>query len=78
MPEAFDPYYTWPGIPPKDQPPNHYRLLGVERFEPAGQVEREFLVVPAQAPILTSRSTHCPIVAHRIRPTGILFSGQPA
>jgi formylglycine-generating enzyme required for sulfatase activity len=33
MPEAFDPYYTWLGIPPKDQPPNHYRLLGVERFE---------------------------------------------
>jgi serine/threonine protein kinase/anti-sigma factor RsiW len=30
---AFDPYYQWLGIPPKDQPPNHYRLLGVERFE---------------------------------------------
>ena len=30
---TFDPYYKWLGIPPKDQPPNHYRLLGVERFE---------------------------------------------
>ncbi|MBI2480678.1 MAG: serine/threonine protein kinase [Planctomycetia bacterium] len=29
----FDPYYYWLGIPPKDQPPNHYRLLGIERFE---------------------------------------------
>jgi hypothetical protein len=29
----FDPYYTWLGIPPKDQPPTHYRLLGVECFE---------------------------------------------
>src|SRR5437762_13087155 len=29
----FDPYYTWLGIPPKDQPPTHYRLLGVELFE---------------------------------------------
>jgi len=29
----FDPYYKWLGIPPKDQPPNHYRLLGLERFE---------------------------------------------
>ncbi|HUG69376.1 MAG TPA: serine/threonine-protein kinase [Pirellulaceae bacterium] len=29
----FDPYYHWLGIPPKDQPPNHYRLLGIERFE---------------------------------------------
>ena len=30
----FDPYHKWLGIPPKDQPPNHYRLLGVELFEP--------------------------------------------
>jgi len=33
MAEPFDPYYRWLGIPPKDQPPNHYRLLGLERFE---------------------------------------------
>ena len=32
-PQAFDPYYQWLGIAPKDQPPNHYRLLGVDRFE---------------------------------------------
>lgn len=31
--ESFDPYHRWLGIPPKDQPPDHYRLLGVERFE---------------------------------------------
>src|SRR5581483_1183243 len=29
----FDPYYQWLGIPPKDQPPNHYRLLAIELFE---------------------------------------------
>jgi serine/threonine protein kinase len=29
----FDPYCQWLGIPPKDQPPHHYRLLGIERFE---------------------------------------------
>jgi len=29
----FDPYYKWLGIPPKDQPPHHYRLLGIELFE---------------------------------------------
>lgn len=29
----FDPYYQWLGIPAKDQPANHYRLLGVELFE---------------------------------------------
>jgi hypothetical protein len=33
MTEQFDPYYKWLGIPPKDQPPNHYRLLGIEAFE---------------------------------------------
>lgn len=33
MPEAFDPYYRWLGIPPTEQPPNHYRLIGVELFE---------------------------------------------
>ncbi|HQU45105.1 MAG TPA: hypothetical protein PK867_19985 [Pirellulales bacterium] len=33
MMQAFDPYHKWLGIPPKDQPPNHYRLLGIELFE---------------------------------------------
>lgn len=29
----FDPYHKWLGIPPDDQPPNHYRLLGINPFE---------------------------------------------
>jgi hypothetical protein len=29
----FDPYHKWLGIPPVEQPPDHYRLLGVQRFE---------------------------------------------
>ena len=29
----FDPYHKWLGIVPKDRPPHHYRLLGVEIFE---------------------------------------------
>ena len=29
----FDPYYKWLAIPPKDQPPNYYRLLALEVFE---------------------------------------------
>lgn len=33
MSDSFDPYYIWLGIPPKDQPPNHYRLLGLENLE---------------------------------------------
>lgn len=31
--DRFDPYHKWLDIQPKDQPPNHYRLLGIERFE---------------------------------------------
>lgn len=30
---AFDPYHKWLGIPREDQPPNHYRLLGLNAFE---------------------------------------------
>src|ERR1700722_7279160 len=28
----FDPYHKWLGIAPKDQPPNLYRLLGIDMF----------------------------------------------
>ena len=38
MTERFDPYYKWLGIAPKDQPPNHYRLLGIDLFEEDGEV----------------------------------------
>ena len=30
---AFDPYHKWLGIPPAEQPANHYRLLGLTLFE---------------------------------------------
>ena len=33
MDDAFDPYYTWLGIPSDEQPADHYRLLGIRRFE---------------------------------------------
>ena len=33
MPSPFDPYYTWLGIPAAEQPPHHYRLLGLSPFE---------------------------------------------
>ncbi len=31
--QAFDPYHRWLGIPPAEQPPNDYRLLGLALFE---------------------------------------------
>ena len=37
-PESFDPYHTWLGIPPEEQPGNHYRLLGVRLFEDKPEV----------------------------------------
>src|SRR5271170_1777353 len=33
MSDAFDAYYNWLSIPADEQPPNHYRLLGVKEFE---------------------------------------------
>ncbi|MFO0816609.1 MAG: hypothetical protein U1A77_01630 [Pirellulales bacterium] len=35
---TFDPYHQWLGIPPREQPPNHYRLLGIDLFESNGDV----------------------------------------
>lgn len=31
--DAFDPYHKWLGIPPHEQPPNYYRLLGLSPLE---------------------------------------------
>jgi hypothetical protein len=36
--DKFDPYHKWFGIPPSQQPPTHYRLLGLEPFEPDREV----------------------------------------
>ncbi len=33
MTDNFDSYYIWLGIPPDEQPPNHYRLLAINQFE---------------------------------------------
>lgn len=33
MSEPFNGYHVWLGIPPNEQPPNHYRLLGITPFE---------------------------------------------
>ena len=38
MQPAFDPYYRWLGIPPEEQPPNYYRLLGLRLFEASPDV----------------------------------------
>lgn len=39
--KPFDPYHRWLGIPPKHQPANHYRLLGLELFEASSEVIRD-------------------------------------
>lgn len=33
MGRVFDPYHKWLGIPPEEQPPSHYRLLGLKDLE---------------------------------------------
>jgi hypothetical protein len=47
---SFDPYYEWLGIPPDEQPADHYRLLGIRRFESNSNVienaaERQLLLL---------------------------------
>ena len=41
MSEDFDPYRMWLGIPTEEQPPHHYRLLGVGPFEADPDVVQE-------------------------------------
>jgi sulfatase modifying factor 1 len=40
----FDPYHKWLGIPPQEQPANHYRLLAITDFE----VDREVISAAAE------------------------------
>jgi|GEM_PF-3500642 len=37
----FDPYRKWLGIPPAEQPPHHYRLLGIGLYESDPEVIQE-------------------------------------
>jgi len=37
----FDPYQHWLGIPAAEQPPHHYRLLGIPPLEPNPEVIRQ-------------------------------------
>ena len=41
MTGEFDPYHRWLGIPAQEQPPNHYRLLGLVLFEDDLEVIRD-------------------------------------
>jgi len=38
QPDRFDPYHKWLGIPVGEQPPHHYRLLGIDMFEADAEV----------------------------------------
>jgi pSer/pThr/pTyr-binding forkhead associated (FHA) protein len=57
METSFDPYQVWLQIPPDQQPPDHYRLLGLPRGEPnpavialAGQRQMAYLRAQADGP----------------------------
>ncbi len=50
----FDPLYQWFGIPPAEQPPNHYRLLGIPLFER----EPDVIETAANQRMAFLRSTH--------------------
>ena len=52
MSEAFDPYHKWLGIPPEEQPPHHYRLLGIKLFED----DEDVIVTAADARMMHLKS----------------------
>ena len=39
--QNFDPYHRWLGVPPHEQPPTLYRLLGISDFESDREVITE-------------------------------------
>ncbi|MEO8498857.1 MAG: hypothetical protein ABI614_27665, partial [Planctomycetota bacterium] len=41
MSNTFDPYHRWLGIRPEEQPADHYRLLGISRFDDDIEVIRD-------------------------------------
>lgn len=52
MAKNFDPYDEWLGIRPEEQPPNHYRLLGITLFED----DPDVIAAAAEARIVRVRS----------------------
>ncbi|HUT92094.1 MAG TPA: hypothetical protein VMY37_21550 [Thermoguttaceae bacterium] len=54
MHDPFDPYWQWLAIPPAEQPPHHYRILGLRLFE----TDRPMVARAARARIEHVRSCH--------------------
>ena len=78
---SFDPYLNWLGIPPHEQPPNFYRLLGVVLFESNPEViqqaaDRQSLRV-GRVPGGPARRD-VPAIAERDRHGTVLPAGSPA
>ena len=68
----FDPYHKWLGIPPKDQPPNHYRLLGLSLFESDPEVIRRLVTDQLVSPV---QWRQCMEVVKNLHPDAILEIG---
>ena len=54
MHDPFDPYWQWLAIPPAEQPPDHYRILGLRLFE----TDRPMIAQAARARTEHVRSCH--------------------
>ena len=59
MSDAFDPYHRWLGIPPDEQPPHHYRLLGINAFETDPEVIRDAVATADDARSDVPVGTEC-------------------
>ncbi len=79
MTEQFDPYHVWLGIAPKDQPPNHYRLLSVDLFETDPDViENDSALAAAQPPAQKNESSKPPAGESPIQPQTEKVTTKPA
>jgi hypothetical protein len=65
----FDPYHKWLAIPPEEQPPDAYRLLGVKRFEAdadviANAADRQMAHIKLQAS--GPHAQHCQLILNEL------------
>ena len=80
MAESFDAYHEWLGIAPKDQPPNHYQLLGIDLYESNANVI-DNAANRQMAHLRTfqtgGRSTLCQQLLNEVRAARVLLFDEP-
>jgi hypothetical protein len=72
--KTIDAYYQWLGIPPKHQPPDYYRLLGLELFED----DRNVIATAAESSVVIEEPGESAAVAVPIEHDGQNHVSEPS